>query len=63
MKRLGKNAQRLRRKKNWTQEEMRNLGYNYRYYQKLENGDVNATLDTLVKLANTFQCKLTDLLK
>lgn len=63
MKRLAKNVRRLRLQKKITQEAMRDMGFNYRYYQKIEAGEVNVTLDTLTKLARTFKCSLSDLLK
>lgn len=62
MKRLGKNVKRLRQAKGLTQEKMREAGFNYRYYQKIEAGEVNATLDTLVRLARVFKCPLSELL-
>ncbi len=60
---LGKNVKKIRKLRGFTQEEMRDRGFNYRYYQKIEAGQINATLDTLVKLAKTFKCSLADLLK
>lgn len=63
MKGLGENVKSLRKKKGVTQEMMRDRGFNYRYFQKIEAGQVNVTLDTLVKLANTFNCHIVDLLK
>lgn len=63
MKKVGVNVRRLRKEKSVSQEGMRDFGFNYRYFQKLEAGQVNVTLDTLVKLANTFKCPLSDLLR
>lgn len=62
MKRLGANVRALRAKAGFTQEQMREHGFNYRYFQKIEAGMVNPTLDTLLKLANVFKCHLKDLL-
>lgn len=63
-KRLAKNVKERREEKGWTQEKMREFGFNYRYYQKIESATgVNVTLDTLVKLANVFKCKPYELLK
>ena len=62
MKSLGVNARTLREKQGYTQDKMTDFGFNYRYYQKIEAGEVNATLDTLVKLAKALKCKLSDLL-
>ena len=63
MKKLGRNVKALRKKKGLTQEKMRDLGFNYRYFQKIESGKVNTTLDTLIKLANVLGCSLARLLK
>lgn len=61
MKALGRNVRKLRKLRNLTQEEMRDYGFNYRYFQKIEAGNVNATLDTLVKLCKVLKCSLVDL--
>lgn len=63
MQRIGRNVKRLRKDKKITQERMRDFGFNYRYFQKVEAGKVNVTLDTLVKLANTLRCSLSDLVQ
>ncbi|MBI2335711.1 MAG: helix-turn-helix transcriptional regulator [Deltaproteobacteria bacterium] len=63
MKALAKNVKSLRISRGLTQEKMRDLGFNYRYFQKIEAGHVNVTLDTLVRLANTLKCNLPDLLR
>lgn len=58
---LGKNIKKMRMLRGLTQEKMRDLGFNYRYYQKVEAGKINVTLDTLVKIANVLKCSLSDL--
>ena len=63
MARFGKNVQRLRISKKFTQEKMRDLGFNYRYFQKIEAGQVNPTLGTLIKLSKALSCKLSDLIE
>lgn len=63
MKRFGENVKRLRKDESLTQEDMRDLGFNYRYFQKMEAGEVNPTLGTLLKLAKALKCSITDLLK
>lgn len=63
MKTLGRNVKRLRKVRNITQEEMRDYGFNYRYFQKIEAGEVNATLDTLARLGRVLKCSLDELLK
>lgn len=63
MKRFGQNVKKLRITKKLTQEDMRYKGFNYRYFQKIESGQVNPTLGTLLRLSNTLKCKLSDLLE
>lgn len=63
MKKLGNNVKRLRQALGVSQESMRDYGFNYRYFQKLEAGQANVTLDTMVKLSHAFKCKLTDLVE
>lgn len=62
-KRIAKNVKLLRDKTDWSQESMRDRGFNFRYYQKIEAGDVNMTLEMLVRLSKTFKCDPRDLLK
>lgn len=57
------NVRRLREKHGYTQEQMRDYGFNYRYYQKLESGTQAPNFLTLVKLADVFGVEVTDLLK
>jgi transcriptional regulator with XRE-family HTH domain len=42
---------------------MRDLGFNYRYFQKIEAGEVNPTLGTLVRLAKVLNCTMAELLE
>lgn len=63
MKRFGENVRNLRKGRSLTQEEMRGLGFNYRYFQKIEAGQVNPTLGTLLKLAKALKCSMDELLK
>lgn len=63
MKRFGQNVSRLRKARNLTQEDMRGKGFNYRYFQKIEAGQVNPTLGTMTKLASAFHCHLRDLVE
>jgi transcriptional regulator with XRE-family HTH domain len=62
-KRVGDNVKKYRKKAGWSQESMRDKGVNFRYYQKIEAGKVNLTLDLLVRLAKIFDCDPRDLLK
>ena len=63
MKRFGKNVSKLRKAKGFTQEDMREKGFNYRYFQKIEAGGVNPTLGTLLKLSKALKCSMSDLLE
>ncbi|MEW5949931.1 MAG: helix-turn-helix transcriptional regulator [Thermodesulfobacteriota bacterium] len=61
---IGGKLRRLRFAKGWTQEEIEDkFGFSYRYYGKLERGEVNPTIGTLARLAKIFEIPLTDLLE
>lgn len=62
MLKFGKNVRKLRLERKLTQEMMRDYSFNYRYFQKIEAGEVNPTLGTLLKLAKALGCSLSDLL-
>lgn len=63
LKRISANLKMLRNKLKITQEGMADLGFNYRYYQKLESGSYSFNLHTLYRLAKVFKVDLKDLLK
>ncbi len=53
---------RLRKKVGWTQEQAAEaIGIAPRHYQKIEAGDVNATVATLVNVAKAFGVTIKDL--
>ncbi|MGA2483539.1 MAG: helix-turn-helix transcriptional regulator [Candidatus Acidiferrales bacterium] len=59
---LAGNVRRFREKTGWTQEQAADaVGIAPRHYQKIEAGDVNVTVATLVRLANAFQVTVKDL--
>jgi transcriptional regulator with XRE-family HTH domain len=59
---LARNVRRLREKTGWTQEQAADaVGIAPRHYQKIEAGDVNVTVATLVRLANAFRVTVKDL--
>ena len=60
---MSKNIQLLRKSRKLTQEDMRDKGFNYRYFQKIEAGEVNITLDSLVKIARALSCTISDIFK
>ena len=59
---LAKKIQALRRKNGLTQEDMRDHGFTYRYYQRIEAGEKDLRLSMLNRLANTFKVPVRDLL-
>ena len=59
---VARRIQLLRRKAGLTQEDMRDHGFGYRYYQRLEAGEKDLRLSTLNRLANTFNVSVRDLL-
>jgi transcriptional regulator with XRE-family HTH domain len=55
MAQLGGNVQRLRRRRGWTQEQLAELtGLDLSYAQRVERGQVNVTLGTLVTFADAL---------
>ena len=59
---VARRIQQLRREAGRTQEDMRDHGFGYRYYQRLEAGEKDLRLSTLNRLANTFKISVRDLL-
>ncbi len=53
---LAGNVRRLREKAGWTQEQAADvMEIATRHYQKIEAGDVNVTVATLVRVAKAFE--------
>lgn len=64
MKKLGENVKQKRLARHYTQDKMREkFGFNLRYYCKIEAGETNARIDTLLKLSKALNCSLSALLK
>lgn len=61
--RVALNIRRLRLERDLTQEDMSELGFNYRHYQKLESGSYSFNLFTLYRLSTVFKVKLVDFFK
>jgi transcriptional regulator with XRE-family HTH domain len=59
---VARRIQQLRRKAGLTQEDMRDHGFGYRHYQRLEAGEKDLRLSTLNRIANTFKIPVRDLL-
>ncbi|ABW68514.1 helix-turn-helix domain-containing protein [Desulfosudis oleivorans] len=58
-KRLGIRLKELRLAKNLKQEDIeKKHGFNYRYYGRLERGEINPSLETLNKLCEIFDVSL-----
>ena len=60
---LGNRLRYLRKARKLRQLDMEDFGLNYKYYQRLESGQVNPTLLTLHKLASAFEVSVYDLLR
>ena len=58
---VAENIRRLRHKAGLTQEDMMDKGFNYRHYQKLEGGSYSPNLQTLHRLAVTFNVDIREL--
>jgi transcriptional regulator with XRE-family HTH domain len=59
---LGNRLRYLRKIRKLRQLDVEDLGLSYKYYQRLEAGQVNPTLLTLHKLAVAFEVSIGDLL-
>ena len=51
---VGKRAKAFRKKQEMSQEDMMSHGFERRYYQRIEAGEVNLSLKTLNKLAKAL---------
>lgn len=61
---LGDRLRALREKHKWTLEECENRGYpSWRHLRDVEAGIKNLSLSTLLRLANLYEVKPSDLLK
>jgi len=58
---LAERVRALRLKSGLTQEDMRDYGFAYRHYQRIEAGEKDLRLGTLNRLANTFKISVRDL--
>jgi transcriptional regulator with XRE-family HTH domain len=60
---LGNRLRNLRKARKLRQLDMEDLGLNYKYYQRLEAGQVNPTLLTLQRVAAAFEVSVYDLFR
>lgn len=61
---LGRNLVRLRKKKGFSQARLAmESGVSFRYFQKVEKGIANVSLDVVLRLRRGLGCKLMELLQ
>ena len=60
---LGERLRDLRKARKLRQLDMEGFGLSYKYYQRLESGQVNPTLITLQRLADAFDIPVYDLFR
>ncbi len=58
---VAKKVQKLRLEEGLTQEDMRDHGFAYRHYQRIEAGEKDLRLSTLNRLANAFKVSVKNL--
>lgn len=63
LKQVAENIKRMRKKCGLTQEDMAKFGFNIRHYQDVEGGKVSITLETLYRIAKSFQIDPSKLIK
>lgn len=63
LEKLSANIRAFRLKKGLSQEQMAELGFNYRYYQKLESGKYSPSIRTIYKVADALNVTVSELLK
>ena len=59
---FGNRIQELRKTRGWTQEDMADKGFSYRFYQRIEAGKP-IHFKTVLKIASVFDLSLKDLFK
>jgi transcriptional regulator with XRE-family HTH domain len=60
---FGNRLRHLRKARKLRQLDMEDFGLSYKYYQRLESGQVNPTLLTMHKLASAFEVSVYDLFR
>jgi len=60
---FGNRLRHLRKARKLHQLDIEDFGLSYKYYQRLESGQVNPTLLTLHKLASAFEVSVYDLFR
>lgn len=59
---IGNRIKGIRKERGLRQEDMEEFGISYRYYQKIESGKANVTLNTIEKIAGAFKIDPVELL-
>ena len=62
-RKLGQRVQQLREAKGLRQEDMCEFGFDYKYYQRIEYGQKNLTLELLNRLAHAFDIPVGELFR
>jgi transcriptional regulator with XRE-family HTH domain len=63
MRRVSQNIRGIRQAKSLTQEDMISLGFERRWYQRIESGTYSVSLPTLDQLARAFRVDISELFK
>lgn len=63
MARISKNIRGIRKARNLTQEDMASLGFERRWFQRLESGTYSISLPTLEKVARAFKVDISEFFK
>jgi transcriptional regulator with XRE-family HTH domain len=61
--RLSENVRRVRIKKGLTQEDMLSLGFERRWFQRIESGTYSISLPTLFRLSQAFNVGIEEFFK
>ncbi|KIX12643.1 helix-turn-helix domain-containing protein [Dethiosulfatarculus sandiegensis] len=54
---IGNRLREVKKDRGLRQEDLERFGISYKYYQRIEGGKVNPTLETIEKIAEAFDCK------
>lgn len=55
---IGNRIREIRKEKGLRQEDMEDFGLSYRYYQNIETGKANVTLNTIEKIARALEIEV-----
>ncbi|MFN8369587.1 MAG: helix-turn-helix transcriptional regulator [Bacteriovoracaceae bacterium] len=61
--RVAKNIRRVRITKDLTQEDLHSLGFERRWYQRIESGTYSVSLPTLDRIARAFEVDISEFFK